>query len=248
MIQVDTGCEVVQFLIDIARLGLLHVQSTTDTVYYEYKRHSMRTSSIHITWHASRERQETALEDLVIASPKFDCVSRHFMGPELRDRHDDISRTKTLVWDMAPSKARLSTWKLHSRYSLLSISFCHLSLTSSSHPDGHLPRVAVNDCHLDTRVSTVQHNAVQTQMGRLLVLRTAVLVMRRCLASGRDSPKRSVATFGSKTTITRCQTAQLHNSSSQPRPVECGRVTRQHRSLNGYNCVFILAGGGEKFD
>lgn len=101
---------------------------------------------------------------------------------------------------------------------------------------------------LDTRVSTVHHNAVQTQIVRLRVLRTAVLVMLRCLAAGRDSPKRPIPTSGTKTTITHCQTAQLHNSSSQPRPVECGRVTRQHRSLNGYNCVFILTRGEGKTD
>ena len=35
--------------------------------------------------------------------------------------------------------------------------------------------------------------------------------------------------------------AQLHNSSFRPKPVECGRTTRKQSSLNGYNCVFILA-------
>jgi hypothetical protein len=36
-------------------------------------------------------------------------------------------------------------------------------------------------------------------------------------------------------------TAQLHNSSSQPKPVECGRVTQQRMSLNGYSLNFFLA-------
>jgi hypothetical protein len=72
--------------------------------------------------------------------------------------------------------------------------------------------------------------------GELLQAQKAVFSHAPPPASDRNSPRRTGTHLGNEDHNDAPQdkpTAQLHNSSSQPKLVECERVTQQQMSLNG---------------